>query len=173
MVAWVEPGRALSAPADILVPAAVGGVFDEESVRRLTAPLVVGPADNQLADESVADALAEHGIVWVPDYVAGADGVVSTLSRESEGCDHEAALERVEGIGDTVAHLLALARTSGDTPLRAARQLADRRLTAAGSLAGAGAGAGAEAPVTAPTAGCPGGQPIVTTRAQDGGVSGT
>jgi leucine dehydrogenase len=147
MVGWVEPGRVLSAPADILVPAAVGGVFDEESVRRLTAPLVVGPADNQLADESVADAdadaLAEHGVVWVPDYVAGAGGVVSTLSREPEGCDHEAALERVEGIGDTVAHLLALARTSGDTPLRAARQLADRRLAAAGSLAGVGAEASA------------------------------
>ncbi|MCX4231424.1 MULTISPECIES: Glu/Leu/Phe/Val dehydrogenase dimerization domain-containing protein [Streptomyces] len=146
---WVEPGRALSAPADILVPAAVGGVFDEESVRRLTAPLVVGPANNQLADESVADALAERGIVWVPDYVAGAGGVVYTLSRESEGCDHEAALERVEGIGDTVAHLLALARTSGETPLRAARQLADRRLAAAGSLAGAVS----EAPVTARAAG--------------------
>ncbi|MFE7036065.1 Glu/Leu/Phe/Val dehydrogenase dimerization domain-containing protein [Streptomyces sp. NPDC057621] len=149
---WVEPGRALSAPADILVPAAVGGVFDAASVPRLTAPLVVGPANNQLADESVADTLAERGIVWVPDYVAGAGGVAYTLSRESEGYGHEAALERVEGIGDTVGHLLGLARTSGVTPMRAARQLAERRLTAAGSPAAAAAQVEVEADAEAEAA---------------------
>ncbi|WP_328498052.1 Glu/Leu/Phe/Val dehydrogenase [Streptomyces sp. NBC_00414] len=132
---WVEPGRALSAPADILVPAAVGGVFDEASVPRLTAPLVVGPANNQLAEEPIADVLAERGIVWVPDYVAGAGGIAYTLGRESDGYSHEAALDRVEGIGDTVTHILDLARTTGVTPLRAARQIAEHRLALAASRA--------------------------------------
>jgi leucine dehydrogenase len=134
---WVEPAQALSAPADILVPAAVGGVLDGTTVPQLAAPLVVGPANNQLTEESVADALAGRGIVWVPDYVAGAGGIVYTLSRESENHGHDAALERVEAIGDTVGRILDLARSSGDTPLRAAQRIAERRLTAAGSPGGA------------------------------------
>jgi leucine dehydrogenase len=129
---WVEPDEALSAPADILVPAAVGGVLNDETVPRLAAPLVVGPANNQLTDESVADALAERGIVWVPDYVAGAGGIVYVLSRESEDYGHEAAGKRVEGIGDTVSHVLDVARSTGVTPLRAARQIAERRLAVNG-----------------------------------------
>lgn len=130
---WVEPDQALSTPADILVPAAVGGVLDEATVPLLTAPLIVGPANNQLTEESVADALAERGIVWIPDYVASAGGIVYALSRESENHGHEAAQKRVEGIGDTVGHVLDLARSTGVTPLRAAQRIAERRLASAAS----------------------------------------
>lgn len=128
---WAEPEQALSAPADILVPAAVGGVLSESTVPQLTAPLIVGPANNQLTEDSVADALAERGIVWIPDYVASAGGVVYVLSREAEGYSHEAAHKRVETIGETVTHVLDLARSSGTTPLRTAQQIAERRLAAA------------------------------------------
>ncbi|MFF7980696.1 Glu/Leu/Phe/Val dehydrogenase dimerization domain-containing protein [Streptomyces sp. NPDC007901] len=115
---WVEPDQALSAPADILVPAAVGGVLDEATVPRLAAPLIVGPADNQLTDESVADALAGRGIVCA-------------LSRESEHRGHEAAHRWVEGIGDTVTRVLDLARSTGVTPQPAVRRIAEARLAAA------------------------------------------
>jgi leucine dehydrogenase len=128
---WVEPDQALSAPADIFVPAAVGGVLSEETVPRLAAPLVVGPANNQLTVNSVADALAAHGVVWIPDYVASAGGIVYALSRESESHSHEAARKRVEGIGDTVSHILDLARSTGVTPHRAAQQIAEARLASA------------------------------------------
>ncbi|OIJ64446.1 Glu/Leu/Phe/Val dehydrogenase dimerization domain-containing protein [Streptomyces mangrovisoli] len=132
---WVEPERALSAPADILVPAAVGGVLSRAVVPRLAARLVVGPANNQLTEDSVADALAARGILWIPDHVAGAGGIVYTLSRESEHYGHEAALRRVESIGDTVDRLLESARSAGVTPLRAARLLAEARQTAAAAPA--------------------------------------
>ncbi|GAA1732777.1 amino acid dehydrogenase [Streptomyces yatensis] len=125
---WVEPGQALSAPADILVPAAVGGVLDDMTVPRITARLVVGPANNQLTEERLADDLAGRGIVWVPDFVASAGGIAYALSRESEGYSHEAAQKRVEGIGDTVTRILDLALTTGTTPLRAAQRIAERRL---------------------------------------------
>ncbi|RZQ64407.1 Glu/Leu/Phe/Val dehydrogenase dimerization domain-containing protein [Amycolatopsis suaedae] len=128
--AWVEPDEALRVPADILVPAAVGGVFGEGTVEDVTAALVVGPANNQLTDDSVAGLLAGRGIVWVPDFVASAGGVVYTLSREFDGLDHDAATRRVEGIGDTVTTLLASARASGDTPLHEAMALARRRIAA-------------------------------------------
>ncbi|MBP8535629.1 Glu/Leu/Phe/Val dehydrogenase [Streptomyces sp. MK37H] len=134
---WVELDAALSTSADIFVPAAVGGILSETSVPLLSAPLVVGPANNQLTEESVAGALARHGVVWVPDYVASAGGIVYALSRESENYSHESALQRVESIGTTVTHVLDLARATGVTPQRAARQIAEARLTSANSPAGA------------------------------------
>ncbi|WP_405649527.1 Glu/Leu/Phe/Val dehydrogenase dimerization domain-containing protein [Streptomyces sp. NBC_00019] len=123
---WVEPGDVLGTAADVLVPAAVGGVLAPETAARLDVRLVVGPANNQLTDDTVADALAARGIVWVPDFVASAGGVVYTLGRESDGLDHDAAVRRVEGIADTVRLLL-----KGENPLREAKALAARRILTA------------------------------------------
>jgi valine dehydrogenase (NAD+) len=111
---------------DILVPAAVGGVVDT-SVR---APLVVGPANNQLVHDDVAPALAAAGVTWVPDFVASAGGVIYTLTREAEGLDRDAALTRVAAIEDTVTTLLTNAAANGTTPLAEALALAERRLGA-------------------------------------------
>jgi glutamate dehydrogenase/leucine dehydrogenase len=126
---WVEPAKALTLTADVVIPAAVGGVLDPETVARLDTPLVVGPANNQLTDDTVADALAARGVLWIPDYVASAGGILYTLSREAEGLGHEAALARVETIEQTVAGLLAAAEAHATTPLREAAALAGRRLT--------------------------------------------
>ncbi|MEU6372042.1 Glu/Leu/Phe/Val dehydrogenase dimerization domain-containing protein [Streptomyces sp. NPDC046909] len=123
---WIGPEEALVTAADILVPAAVGGVLTPDTAARLAVRLVVGPANNQLSDDTVADALAAQGIVWVPDFVANAGGVVYTLGRESDGLDHESAVRRVEGIGDTVRLLLK----SGN-PLREAKERAVERCSAA------------------------------------------
>lgn len=133
---WVEPAQALRTPADVLVPAAVGGVLDAGTAPHLDVRLVAGPANNQLADEAVAGLLADRGIVWVPDFVTSAGGVVYTLTREADGLTHEAAVRRVEGIGDTVRRLLTAARTRGTTPLHEARRLAKTRLAQPGSADG-------------------------------------
>ncbi|MET1074191.1 MAG: Glu/Leu/Phe/Val dehydrogenase dimerization domain-containing protein [Umezawaea sp.] len=125
---WVDPDKALSTTADVVVPAAVGGVLGPESAARLDTALVVGPANNQLTDDSVADDLAARGITWVPDYVAGAGGIVYTLGREFEGLSPEAAIGRVETIGATVTQILAAAAGAGTTPLHEAKALAARRL---------------------------------------------
>jgi valine dehydrogenase (NAD+) len=93
------------------LPVAVGGVLTPETAARLDVRLVVGPADNQLTDDTVAEALA-------------APGLVRTLGRETEGLDHEAAVRRVEGVGDTVRLLL-----KGTRPLREAKALAAERMT--------------------------------------------
>lgn len=124
---WVPPSAALSQPADVLVPAAVGGVFDASTT--VHAPLVVGPANNQLVDDSVATALRERGITWVPDFVASAGGVIYTLTREGEGADHATAMARVENIEKTTDALLTSATTNGTTPLAEALALANHRLT--------------------------------------------
>ncbi|MEV7099366.1 Glu/Leu/Phe/Val dehydrogenase dimerization domain-containing protein [Amycolatopsis sp. NPDC051045] len=128
-LSWAEPEKVLTSTADVVIPAAVGGVLDPETVARLDTPLVVGPANNQLTDDTVADDLAARGVRWIPDYVASAGGIIYTLSREAEGLDHEAALARVETIEQTVADLLKTAEANATTPLREAAALAERRLT--------------------------------------------
>ncbi|MFD9703986.1 Glu/Leu/Phe/Val dehydrogenase dimerization domain-containing protein [Lentzea sp. NPDC059081] len=104
---WVHPAEAHQVEADVLVPAAVGGVLSPETVKDLNVRMIVGPANNQLTDDGVADLLAERGIVWVPDHVASAGGVIYTLAREDDGDDHETALTRVDVIETTVRRLLA------------------------------------------------------------------
>ncbi|MGW5748545.1 Glu/Leu/Phe/Val dehydrogenase dimerization domain-containing protein [Amycolatopsis sp. NPDC003861] len=126
---WAEPEKVLTLTADVVIPAAVGGVLGPETVARLDTPLVVGPANNQLTSDTVADDLAARGIVWIPDYVASAGGILYTLSREAEGLDHEAALARVETIEDTVRTLLEAAAANATTPLHEAAALARTRLT--------------------------------------------
>lgn len=120
----VPVASAYTMDADVLVPAAVGGVVGAD----VRAPLVVGPANNQLASDDVAPALAAAGIVWVPDFVASAGGVIYTLSREASGLDREAALTRVETIEETVATVLSSAAANGTTPLAEAMTLAEQRL---------------------------------------------
>ncbi|MEU3645538.1 Glu/Leu/Phe/Val dehydrogenase dimerization domain-containing protein [Lentzea sp. NPDC034063] len=103
---WVHPDEAYKIKADVLIPAAVGGVLSPETVRHLDVRLIVGPANNQLTDDDVAGLLDERGIVWVPDHVASAGGVIYTLAREDDGADHETALKRVDRIEATVDRLL-------------------------------------------------------------------
>jgi leucine dehydrogenase len=120
----VPVAAAYTMAADVLVPAAVGGVIGPD----VRAPLVVGPANNQLVSDDVAGALAAAGVVWVPDFVASAGGVIYTLSREASGLDRDAALARVETIEKTVAEILSTAATNGTTPLAEALALAEQRL---------------------------------------------
>jgi glutamate dehydrogenase/leucine dehydrogenase len=135
VVADVDPARcagyeqvpvsdAYTLPVDVLVPAAVGGVVTSD----VRAPLVVGPANNQLVSDDVARLLADAGVVWVPDFVASAGGVIYTLTREASGLDRETALARVETIEETVTAVLSSAAANGTTPLAEALSLAEQRL---------------------------------------------
>lgn len=126
--AWAAPDDALVAPVDVLVPAALGGTLTTELVPRLRCAAIVGPANNQLAEETVAEQLHDRGIVWAPDYVVSAGGVVYATSLELGGHPPEQALKRVRGIGDAVAEILAAAKRDATPPHRAARRLAEQRL---------------------------------------------
>jgi len=123
---WISPEDVMGTTADILVPAAVGGVLGPDTV--VNAPLVVGAANNQLTTDAVAEQLARRGVVWVPDFVANAGGAIYTLSREIEGLGQDSALARVRAIGSTVDELLTAAAARGTTPLHEAMTLARARL---------------------------------------------
>ncbi|MFG6196085.1 Glu/Leu/Phe/Val dehydrogenase dimerization domain-containing protein [Nonomuraea sp. JJY05] len=128
---WASPGEALTAEADLLVPAALGGILTGDVVPELRCAAIAGPANNQLAAEPVADLLHERGIVWVPDYVVSAGGAINALAVELRHETPEEARLRVEAIELTVAELLREAEHRNVTPARAATELARRRLDAA------------------------------------------
>lgn len=125
---WGEPARVVTADVDILVPAALGGVLTEEVVPGLRCAAVAGPANNQLATPEVADLLHRRDIIWVPDHVAGAGGVIHALTVELNHGTPGEALTRVRNIEETVGLLLATAERTGTTPAQAAAELTRLRL---------------------------------------------
>ena len=125
----MTPAKAVTLSADVFAPCALGGVLDHESVPALQVPIVAGAANNQLADDTVADLLAERRILWAPDFVANAGGIINiSVELERARYDPERARARVMGIGDTLRHIFELAADHGDTPFSAALALAHRRV---------------------------------------------
>jgi leucine dehydrogenase len=130
---WVTPEEALAAEVDVYAPCALGGILDDDTVDVLRCPIVAGAANNQLADDRIADLLNERGILWAPDFVANAGGIVNiAVELEPEGYDPERAEARVRGIGDTLRRVFEDAAGMNATPLTAAMELARRNLVAAG-----------------------------------------
>ncbi len=124
---WLTPDRALEAEVDVVAPCALGGVLDHQSVPRLRCRIVAGAANNQLAGESVAGALAVRGILWAPDFVANAGGIIN-IAEEQHGYDAAAARRRVRRIGEILLEIFDRADGAGITPLAAAMDLARVRL---------------------------------------------
>lgn len=129
-VTWVEPGTEHLVPADVFVPAGVGGVLTDEVIDALDVRAVCGPANNPLADRDGATRLAARGILYAPDFVVNAGGVIH-LDVAARGGAREEATERIVGIGDTLARVFDEADATGTTPLVAAEALAAQRLHAA------------------------------------------
>lgn len=126
--AWVDPGEAHLVPADVFVPAGIGGVLTDDVIDALDARAVCGPANNPLADRSGADRLARRGIVYAPDFVVNAGGVIY-LDLEAKGLgSRDAIMTRVVAIGDTLRQVFDEAESRGVTPLAAAEGLAADRL---------------------------------------------
>ena len=126
---WVSAQDAMTAPVDVLCPCALGGALDHASVPRIRAPIVAGAANNQLAGEEIATLLTQQGILWVPDFVANAGGIINISVELGEGVyDPDRARLLVDGIGAVTSTILAEADRDGVTPLAAAMALARRRV---------------------------------------------
>ncbi len=113
--------------ADVFAPCALGGVLNSETVPRLRVEIVAGAANNQLRAPEDGDRLREGDILYVPDYVANAGGVISGCA-ELLGWSEETVTDRVERIYDTVLEVLRLAGKQNLPPHAAADRLVERRL---------------------------------------------
>jgi len=118
---WAAPQDCLTADVDVLIPAATGGLLTPATVPTLRCAAVAGPANNQLDEPATADLLHERGILWAPDIVVSAGGIVHATAVELHHETSEQATTRVRAIGDTLAEVLRTARATGTTPAAAAR----------------------------------------------------
>jgi valine dehydrogenase (NAD+) len=123
----VDPADALKTAADILCPCALGGLLTDEVVPQLRAEVIVGAANNQLAGPRVADVLAKADILYVPDFLANAGGIIN-IAEESGGYDPQRALTAVGEIRTTTIRVLDRAEHRGITPLAAAEELVAERI---------------------------------------------
>jgi leucine dehydrogenase len=132
-VSVLAPDVALAAECDIVAPCALGAVLTEESVAALRCAVVCGAANNQLLDESAADALAGRGIVYAPDYVVNAGGIINIAEEWAPGgYSLENARRAAARIEQTTADVIAIAKEDGITTARAADELGRRRIEAEG-----------------------------------------
>lgn len=120
---------------DVYAPCALGGALDDQVSETLSAKVVCGAANNQLAHEGIEKTLADRGVLYAPDYVVNSGGLIQ-VADELEGFSFERAKHRAEKIFDTTSQVFALAAQDGVPPAVAADRLAERRMREVGRLRG-------------------------------------
>jgi leucine dehydrogenase len=118
---------------DVYSPCAVGGTLSAESIPQLACRAIAGCANNQLAEPEDAERLRERGILYAPDYVVNAGGIIQLIGLEDESWNEAQLEERLAGIGHTLRALFAEAATEKITPAEAANGLVRRRLSGSAS----------------------------------------
>ncbi|MFD4786213.1 Leu/Phe/Val dehydrogenase [Streptomyces sp. NPDC058459] len=112
---------------DIYAPCALGGALDDDTVPVLTASVVCGAANNQLAHPGVEKDLQDRGILYAPDYVVNAGGVIQ-VADELHGFDFERCRAKAAKIFDTTLAIFARAKADGVPPVAAADRIAEQRM---------------------------------------------
>ncbi|MDX1575886.1 MAG: Glu/Leu/Phe/Val dehydrogenase dimerization domain-containing protein, partial [Kiloniellales bacterium] len=129
----VAPEAIYDAEADVFAPCALGAILNDDTIPRLKAQVVAGSANNQLAEDRHGDALKDRGILYAPDYVINAGGLIyvsgdahrtNGTGRNGAGFDHDAALARVAGIQDTLMEIFERAEDDGLATSAAADRIA-------------------------------------------------
>jgi leucine dehydrogenase len=134
---WLESGDAITGACEVLAPCALGGAIDGENVERLRCEVVCGAANNVLADRGLDERLAERGILYAPDFIANAGGLINVYG-ELHSLDRDRLDALVDGIGSALGRVFGAAEQRSVTPAAAARALAEERLDAAREAARGG-----------------------------------
>jgi leucine dehydrogenase len=120
--------------ADIFAPCALGAILNDDTIARLNVEIVCGAANNQLLDpKKHGEALTKRNILYAPDFVANAGGVINVYS-ELAGWTRERALRKADEIFDTILGVYQIAKDQGIHTFDAADKLAERRLASVGAL---------------------------------------
>lgn len=127
----VAPEAIYDVKADIFAPCALGAILDDDTIARLNVEIVAGAANNQLAHDRHAEALVARDIVYAPDFVINAGGVISG-SVALLNATHDDMIQRVDGIYDTTRDVLDHAARERITTLHAAERRAEMTLAKAG-----------------------------------------
>jgi leucine dehydrogenase len=129
--ATVDTDAVIGTECDVFAPCATGGVLSAATIPKLRCRVVAGAANNQLAESRDAEMLAEAGILYAPDFVINAGGVLHLAGYETLRWTEEQMAARLAGIGDTLREVFDAANREGITTDAAAERLARSRIEAA------------------------------------------
>ena len=134
-VTVVQPEMIYDVDADIYAPCAMGATINDDTIQRLKANVIVGAANNQLADEKRhGKMLMEKGIYYAPDFLVNAGGIINIFPELMKNYNKPLALEQTEKIYDKCLEILNKAEVEGITSHQAAIEIADKRMADMGKV---------------------------------------
>lgn len=123
----VDPNEIYNVSCDIFAPCALGAVINDETIKQIKAKVIAGAANNQLKDTHHGDMIHELGIVYAPDYVINAGGVIN-VADELYGYNRDRAMKRVEGIYNNIEKVIEIAKRDKIPTYKAADRMAEERI---------------------------------------------
>lgn len=128
-----DPSTIITSKCDVLAPCALGAVINDETISQLQCSIISGGANNVLAETKHGDKLKEQNILYAPDFVANAGGLMNVFV-ELEGYSKERAMKKVEAVYDNMMEVFKIAQESNVPTYEAARILAQTRIDIIGKL---------------------------------------
>lgn len=126
----ISDDEVFTTEADVFSPAALGGIINDETIPKLKVKIIAGAANNQLGNEEKhGKMLKEKGILYAPDYVINAGGLINVYN-ELEGYNRERALKQASGIYDILARIIEISHKENIPTEEASRKIANERMNA-------------------------------------------
>jgi leucine dehydrogenase len=129
----IDPNDIVTTEADVFAPCALGAVINDKSIAQLKCKIICGGANNQLAESRHGNALKEQGILYAPDFVANAGGLMNVFV-ELEGYSSDRAFDKTKHVYDNMMKVFALAKRDGVSTNIAADKMAEERLKKIGNI---------------------------------------
>jgi leucine dehydrogenase len=123
----VDPNEIYGVECDIYAPCALGATINDDTIPQLKAKVIAGSANNQLKDTRHGDIIHEMGIVYAPDYVINAGGVIN-VADELYGYNHERAMKKVDQIYASIQKVIEISKRDGIPTYVAADRMAEERI---------------------------------------------
>jgi leucine dehydrogenase len=122
----VDPAEIMTLEADVFSPNALGAILDEASIAALRAPIVAGGANNQLKTPQDGQRLMERGILYAPDYVINAGGIINVSTEYLRDGDTDLVRQRIEAIPGRLETIWSESASSGRDPAAVADAMAQK-----------------------------------------------
>ena len=129
----VDSDKAHALECDIFAPCALGGVIRDDTIPELKCRVIAGAANNQLDRPELGETLADAGILYAPDFIVNAGGLIN-VADELMGYDRERAMKQVEDIFRTLREVFRISKKEDVTPARAAELVAEERIRSVSRL---------------------------------------
>ncbi|HEX7338499.1 MAG TPA: Glu/Leu/Phe/Val dehydrogenase dimerization domain-containing protein [Rhodanobacteraceae bacterium] len=129
----VPPDAIYDVDTDVFSPCALGGTINEQTIERIKAKVICGPANNQLSSDAIGDELTRRGVLYAPDYAVNAGGVMN-VSLEIDGYNRERAMRMMRTIYYNLGRVYEIADRDGIATWKAADRMAEERISAIGKV---------------------------------------